>query len=116
MRNDASLTSGVRRMPRCPTQASGRTHGAAARRTSLRHRDLTPRPCAGVLNGFTWSWVVRSSRLELVKHVLRAGRGPQGKEVVIRVRERPAASYRHEAWIANLRKDHWLGAGSVLDL
>jgi hypothetical protein len=44
----------------------------SARPPSLHHRDLTTRPSAGVLDRFTWSWVVRLSRLEQVKDVLRA--------------------------------------------
>jgi hypothetical protein len=51
----------------------------AARRASLHHRDLTTHPGAGVLNRFTWSWVIGLSRLEQVKDVLRAQRSPQSE-------------------------------------
>jgi hypothetical protein len=55
----------------------------ATRRASLHHLDLTTRPSTGVLDRFTWSRVVRLSRLEQLKDVLRARGRPQGEEMVI---------------------------------
>jgi hypothetical protein len=55
----------------------------AARRASRHHLGLTTRPGAGVLDRFTWSWVVRLRRLEQVQDVLRARRRPKGEEMVI---------------------------------
>jgi len=97
-------------MPRCPSKVSGRTHGMAARRTSLHHRDLTTHPGAGVLDRFAWSRVIRLSRLEQVKDVLRARRRPKSQEMMIRISEGPTAANRHETRIPDLRKDHWPGA------
>jgi hypothetical protein len=81
--DDPGLASSVRGIPRCPTQVSGRAHCMAARRASLHHPHLTPRPSAGVLDRLTWSLVVWLSRLEQVKDVLRARRRPKGEEMVI---------------------------------
>jgi hypothetical protein len=44
----------------------------AGRRASLGHLDLATHPGAGLLDRLTRSWVVRLSRLEEVKDVLRA--------------------------------------------
>jgi hypothetical protein len=77
------LASSVRGMPCRPAQVSGSAHRVAARRASLHHLDLTTRPSADVLDRFTWSRVVRLSRLEQVKDVLRARRRPKGEEMVI---------------------------------
>ena len=104
------LASGVRGMPPCPTQVPGRAHCMAARRTSLHHRDLTTHPGAGVLDRFTWSWVIRLSRLEQVKDVLRARRSPQSEEMVIRISEGPTATNRYKPRVPNLGEDHWLSA------
>src|SRR2546429_8798727 len=57
------LAGSVPGMPCCPTQVSGRAHCMAARRASLHHRDLTTHPGAGVLDRFTWSWVLGLNRL-----------------------------------------------------
>jgi hypothetical protein len=105
----ASSAGGI---PCCPTQVSGRAHGMAARRPCPHHGDLTAHPGAGVLDRFTWSWVIRLSRFEQVKDVLRARRPPNSQEMVIRISEGPTATNRHEARIPNLREDH----GSALFL
>jgi hypothetical protein len=78
----------------------------AARRASLHHRDLATHPGAGVLDRFAWSRILRLSRLEQVKDVLRARRRPKSQEMVIRISEGPAAADRHEARVPDLRKDH----------
>jgi len=70
------LASGVRGVTCCPMQVPGRAHCMAARRASLHHRDLTSHPGAGVLDRFTWSWVIGLCRLEQVKDVFRARRSP----------------------------------------
>jgi len=49
------LASGVRGMPCCPAEVSGRTHGMAARCASLGHRDLATYPGAGMLDRLTRS-------------------------------------------------------------
>jgi hypothetical protein len=59
--DDPGLASSVRGMPCCPAQVSGRTHGMAAGRPSLGHRDLATHPGAGMLDRLTRPWVRRLS-------------------------------------------------------
>jgi hypothetical protein len=100
------LASGVRGIPCCPTQVPGRAHCMAGRRASLHHLDLTTHPGAGVLDRFTWSWVLRLNRLEQMKDVLRARRRPKIEEMMIRISEGPTATKRDEAKVPNRREDH----------
>jgi len=85
---------------------SGRPHCVAASRASLHHRDLTTGPSAGVFDGFAWSWVLRLSRLEQVKDVLRARCRPKSQEMVIRISEGPTATDGDKPRIPNLGEDH----------
>ncbi len=80
----------------------------AARRARLGHRDLATHPGAGLLNRLTRSRVLRLSRLEEVKDVLRARCRPQGEELVIRIGEGSTAADRHETRVAVFREDHWM--------
>jgi hypothetical protein len=75
----------------------------AARRASLHHRDLTTYPGTGLLDGLPWSWVLRLNRLKQVKDVLRAQRGPNSEQMMIRISEGPTATKRDEARVPNLR-------------
>jgi hypothetical protein len=75
----------------------------ATRRASLGHRDLAMRPGACLLDGLTRSRILRLSRLEEVKDVLRARCRPQGKKLVIRIDKSPTATDRHEARVAVFR-------------
>src|SRR4029077_10203070 len=61
---------------------------------------------ADLLDRPTRSQVLRLSRLEEVKDVLRACRRPQGEELVIRIGEGPTAADRHETRVAVFREDH----------
>jgi hypothetical protein len=97
VRDGPGLAGSVRGMPRCSAQVCGRAHCMAARRASLHHLDLPAHPSAGILDRLTGSWVLRLSRLEQVKNVLRAGRRPKSEELVIRIGEGPTAADRHEA-------------------
>ena len=99
------LGGSVRGMPCCPTQVSGRGVRIAGRRASLGHRDLATHPGAGVLDRLTRSRVLRLSRLEEVKDVLRARCRPQGEELVIRIGEGPTAADRYETRVAVFRED-----------
>jgi hypothetical protein len=72
VRDDPRLASSVRGMPCCPTQVAGRGVRMAGRCASLGHRDLATHPGASMLDRLTRSWVLRLSRLEEVKDVLRA--------------------------------------------
>ncbi len=93
-------------MPRCPTQVSGCGVCMARRRASPGHGDLAARPCACPLDRLTRSRVLRLSRLEEVKDVLRARCRPQGEELVIGIGEGPTAADRHETRVAVFREDH----------
>ena len=106
MRDGPDLARSVGGVPCCSTQVSGRAHGMAARRASLHHRGLATHPGAGMLDRLTRSWVLRLSRLEEVKDVIRARCRPKSEEVVIRVGEGPTAADRHEAWVLDIREDH----------
>jgi hypothetical protein len=55
----------------------------AASRPSLHHRDVTTHPGAGVVDRFTWPWVLRLNRLEQVKDVLGTRRCPKSEELMI---------------------------------
>src|SRR5262249_4799033 len=100
--NSPGLASSVRGMPCCPTEVSGRAHSMAARGASLGHADLATHPRAGILDRLTRPWVLRLSRLEEVKDVLRARCRPKCEEMVIRISEGPAAADRHEARVPDL--------------
>jgi hypothetical protein len=78
----------------------------AARRASLGHLDVTTHPGAGMLDRLTRPWVLRPSRLEEVKDMLRATCRPKSQEMVIRIGEGPTAADRHEAGVPDLREDH----------
>src|ERR1700682_3807855 len=99
------LAGSVRGMPCCPTQISGRGHCMAGRSASLGHGDLAAHPGPPELDRATRSRVLRLSRLEELKDVLRAGCRPQSELLVIRIGEGPAAADRHETRVAVLRKD-----------
>jgi hypothetical protein len=100
------LSSSVRGMACCPSQVSGRAHCMAARGASLGHRDLATHPGAGMLDRLTRPWILRLSRLEEVKDVLRARCRPKSEEMVVRISEVPTAADRHEARVSDLREDH----------
>src|SRR5215813_7871667 len=106
VRDAPGLASSVRGIPCCATQVSGRGHGMAGRRAGLGHRDLATHPGAGLLDRVTRSQVLRLSRLEEVKDVLRARCRPKSEEPVIGIGEGPTAADRHEARVWDLREDH----------
>ena len=59
-----------------------------------------------MLDGLTRSWILRVSGFEQVQDVLSACGCPKSEQMVIRVRQGPAAADRHEARVAYLREDH----------
>ena len=91
----------IRGMPCCPAQVSGRGHRMAGRRASLGHFHLATHPGVSMLDRLTRSRVLRLSRLEQVKHVLRARSRPKSEELVIRIGEDRTAADRHEARISD---------------
>ena len=106
VRDGPGLASSVSGMPGGPTQVSGRGHCLAGRRASLGHLDLATCPGASMLDRLTRPWVLRLSRLEEVKDVLRARCRPKSEQLVIRISEGPTAADRHEARVPDLREDH----------
>jgi hypothetical protein len=106
VRDDPGLSGGIRGMPRCATQVSGRAHCVAARRAGLHHLDLATHPGAGMLDRLARPCVLGLSRLEEVEDVFRASRRPEGEEMVIRISEGSTAADRHEARVPDLREDH----------
>jgi hypothetical protein len=106
VRHGRGLASSVGGVSCCPTEISGRAHCMSAGRTSLHHLYLAAHPGAGMLDRLAWPWVLRSSRLEKRKNVLRARRRPQREEMVIRICEGPTAAQRDEARVTDFGKDH----------
>ncbi len=100
------LAGRVRGMPCCATQTSGRGHRVAGRRASLGHGDFATHLGASLFNRLTRSRVLRPSRLEEVKDMLRARCRPQCEEMVIRIGEDSTAADRYEARVTVFRKDH----------
>jgi hypothetical protein len=106
VRDRRCLTRSVGGMASRPAQLSCGGIGGARRFTGLRHRDLSTRPCASLVNRLTRSLVRRSGRREEVHDMLRARCGPQGEELMIRICKRPAAAAGDETGIAVFGKDH----------
>lgn len=59
-----------------------------------------------MLNRLTRPWILRLSRLEEVKDVLRARCRPKSEEMVIRIGEGSTAADCHETRVAVFREDH----------
>jgi hypothetical protein len=93
-------------MPCGPSKVPGRAHRVPARCPGLHYRNLAAHPGTGVLDRLPRSGIFRSGGLEEMQNVFRARRRPQREEVVIRVGEGSTTADRHEARVANLRKDH----------
>jgi hypothetical protein len=100
------LASSVRGMPCRPSQVSRRGVRVAGRRACLRHRALAPHPGADLRDRLPRPRILRPSRLEEIKNVLRARCRPQGEELVIRIREGSPAADHHETRVAVVRGDH----------
>ena len=100
------LACRVRGVTRGASLVSRRPHGMASRRAGLHHLDLAPHPGAGMLNGLTRPRVAGVSGFEQGQDVLSARGCPQGEQMVIRVRQGPAAADRHQARVAHRREDH----------
>src|SRR5262249_40515806 len=106
VRDDCCLTSSICGMPGCPAQASSRGHCMAACRASLGHRDLATRPGAGMLDCSARSRVLRLSRLEEVKNMLRAQCRPKSEELMIRIGEGSTTADGDEARVAIFGEYH----------
>ena len=64
------------------------TRGLPRKRTSpgFSHRDLAATPSAGQLDGVSRPLVSRSRRFEMVQHMRSAIRGPEGEQMMLRIR------------------------------
>jgi hypothetical protein len=76
------------------------------RRAGLGYGDLAARPGPREFDQSTRSQVLRLSRLKEVKDVLRTRCRPPGEALVIRIREDPTATDRHQTRVVVLREDH----------
>jgi hypothetical protein len=106
MRHDCRLAGSICGVPSGSAQLSCRSHGMATRRSGLRHRYLTARPCPNLLDRFAGPRVRGLHRLEEVQNVLRASGRPQSQEPMVGVRERPPAADGDEAGVAVFGEDH----------
>src|SRR5437868_8500013 len=104
--DDRRLAGGVCGMAWRPMQISGRGHCMASCRARLGHSDLAAHPGPPEFDRATRSRVLRLSRLEQVKDVLRARCRPQREELVIRIGKGPTSADRHETRVSLFRKDH----------
>ena len=77
------------------------SEGGGAR---LRHRDLTPRPCASKLEGLSRTVVPGSHLLEVMQHMLGAVGRPYREQVVIIVLQGAPTTYGHEPGVSLLRR------------
>jgi hypothetical protein len=106
VRDNCSLTGGIRGMPSGTTKPACRTHRVPTRRTRLRHPDLAARPRPDLFDRLARTCIRGPHRLEQVENVLCTFGRPQGEQSMVVVRERPATADRDEARIAVLGKDH----------
>lgn len=106
VRDGRGLAGSVRGMPCCTGEVSGRGIRMTGRRASLGHPDLAARPGAPELDRSTRAVVPRARPLEMVQHVLRTERRPEGEKLVIAIAEGPPATDRHETGVAVLGEDH----------
>ena len=113
MAHRRGLAGGVRGMPCCPTQVSGRGVCVAGRRAGLSPRDLTLRPGTPEVDRPTWTVVLRPCLLEVVQHVLRAISSPHREKSMIVVLEGPAATHGGEPRIPDLGEDHLFAISSL---
>ena len=106
MAHRRGLAGGVRGMPCCPTQVSGRGVCMAGRRAGLCPRDIAPRPGTPKVDRASRTVVLGPCLLEVVQHVFRAVSRPYRKTTMIVVLEGPAATHGDEPRIPDLGKDH----------
>jgi hypothetical protein len=108
MAHSRGLAGGVRGMPCCPTQVSGRGVCMAGRHAGLAPGDLTPRPGTPEVDRPTWTVVLRPCLLEVVQHMLRAVSRPDRQKAMIVVVKAAAAAHGDEPRIPDLGEDHQL--------
>jgi len=102
VRHDSRLAGSKCGVPGGTGEHSGRSHGVAARRTGLRHRDLAPRPGAHQFDGSTRPVVIGLFLLEEVQHMLCAIGRPDRKQAMVGVLEGAAATHSDEPGVSLL--------------
>jgi len=100
------LTRSIGRETRGSSKGSRRRHGVPSQRPSLHHLHPTVDPRSGRLDRLARARVCRHFFLEEMQHVLSAGGGPEGQQLVIGVGERPAAADRDQALVTEAGQDH----------
>ena len=106
VRDRRGLTGSIRGMARCSAQIPGRRHRMASRRSSLRHRDLAARPCAGLLNGVTRTIICGLHFLKEMQDMLCAGGCPECEQMVIGIAQGTATTNSDQSGIARFRENH----------
>lgn len=113
--NAGSLTGGVCSKTCSAAQRPGGPHGVSTSSSSLHHAHLTACPGPNGPYRLAWPEVCGSLPLEEVQDVLGAVRGPQGKEPLIRINERPATPDRDQTRVTDRGKDHAYQPATRLD-
>lgn len=106
MSDTGGLTRGIGRETRGSSKGSRRRHGVPAERPGLHHPHPTVGPRSGRLDRLAGARVCRQLFLDEMQHVLSAGGGPEGQQLVMGVGERPAASDRDQALVTDAGQDH----------
>jgi hypothetical protein len=106
VRHRRCLTSSKCSMARRSIQVPGGCVGMAGGSSGLGHPDLAARPRPSLLNGVSWPRIGGSLRLEEMQNVLRAQCRPQGKKLMVWIREHPTAADGDEARVALFGEDH----------
>lgn len=97
MSNTGGLTLGIGRETCGSLKGSRRRHGVPAQRPGLHPLHPTVGPRSGRLDRLARARICRHFFLEEMQHVLSAGGGPEGQQLVMGVGERPAAADRDQA-------------------
>lgn len=100
------LASGVGSESSRTVQRSSRTHRVTTGGSSRHHAHLAASPCPCGLDRAAGPVVLGFPLRKQVQNMLGAIRGPQGKEPVVGIGERPAAPDRDHPGISNGGKDH----------
>lgn len=106
MSNTGGLTRGIGRETRGTSKGSRRRHGVPAQRPGLHHLHPTVGPRSGRPDRLARARVCRHFFLKEMQHVLSAGGGPEGQQLVIGDGERPAAADRDQALVTDAGQDH----------
>lgn len=106
MGDDRRLTGRKCGMARRSAKHPGGGHRVTARGAGLEHADLAARPGPGLLNRPARARVQGLRRFEERQDVLRAQGSPQGQQVMICIREPPAAAEGDETRVTYFGENH----------